>query len=533
MAFTNTTSPVHAVEQPIALDFFGDPVPAGFQPLDAIVRVSKTGTREYLNSPDQQTADVRRGAAAQGCYVAQLHLEIDESGKTTDRPALNAARQRALSGATTGVIAAYLSRFSRNTVEGLELVQQLLNHGRRFVALDCTLDLTTPEGKAMLTYQLANAQMEWERARNNFGRNVREAIAKGVHVSIPYGYQRSAGKGTKLAPVPAEAELLRRMYEQRAMDWSWERIAAAANETGPMPRPWRRKRGEAPVPVVWSGNAVAKLLRNQAYMGVAWNGDHVTVDAHPAIVSESLWRQANAARGTRPARPEDGYLLTSLLRCGSCGYAMVHTGERRTLASGEVREYRYYRCTVNHGAGGKCAAPAKITAAEAERLMGEAFDSRYLSSGGPEADLMASDEGVTRAVEARERAERELRGVVRMGRQWESMSPAEQRIHEDELADARAALHAAEQGEGAARAQVRGASLPLDLTAASRPDLPIPTQRHFLASVFAFGIVTAGSDPADDRLAIVLRDQAPDDGTVREWITSGAWMRTVARVAAL
>src|SRR3954468_24023219 len=105
--------------------------------LDAIIRVSKVGYRDTnLQSDREQLLMIRAYCDQRGIELGVVHVEKDVSGKTTNRKALNAARKRALDGDTDGVIAAYLSRFSRNTKEGLELVSDLLAAGREFVALD-------------------------------------------------------------------------------------------------------------------------------------------------------------------------------------------------------------------------------------------------------------------------------------------------------------------------------------------------------------------------------------------------------------
>src|SRR5215831_10635695 len=183
--------PPLAVERAPLVDAWGRPVPKGRLPLDAIVRVSKVGDRTEIKSPEQQEADIRRfvktyrDARGRRFYVRRIHHEIDESGRTTNRPGLNAAKEAALAGEVEGIVAAYLSRFSRNVIEGLKLIDDLTAKGKLFLAPDAPFDPNEPTGRMMLTILLAIAQQIWDSLRAGFLRNVQDAVKKnGVHLQV-------------------------------------------------------------------------------------------------------------------------------------------------------------------------------------------------------------------------------------------------------------------------------------------------------------------------------------------------------------
>jgi DNA invertase Pin-like site-specific DNA recombinase len=271
--------------------------------LDGIVRVSKTGDRKYLRAPEQQEKDIRRWAKAHGHEVVHVHVAIDQSGrKRHGHPAIEAAKARALSGAVDGVIAPYVSRFSRNTLYGLTTVRDLLDAGRYFFAVDCPFeDLRSPEGKKYLTDKLADAEYEGDLKAANFARGVEESIERGVHLQARYGYRKSNGGGSGLVVVPEEAAQVERAFELRTQGLSWQAIAEQLNASGARPRPYKRdgKTQQA----VWTHKTVRQLVVGQgpdkdrsAYLGQAWNGEHVTEDAHPAIVTAELFAAANDTR---------------------------------------------------------------------------------------------------------------------------------------------------------------------------------------------------------------------------------------------
>src|SRR5262245_35005347 len=127
--------------------------------LDGIVRVSDTGDRDRLQSPGQQRRDLEAWALANGHELVQVHEAIDQSARHGAHPAIEAAKERALAGEVDGVVAPYLSRFTRNTLYGLQTIRELVDAGAAFFTLDLDgLDLSTPNGKKLLTRELADAE---------------------------------------------------------------------------------------------------------------------------------------------------------------------------------------------------------------------------------------------------------------------------------------------------------------------------------------------------------------------------------------
>ena len=340
--------------------------------LDIIVRVSKRGARDRLNSPGQQERDCMDWITANGHTYGTTHTAIDESAGHGKHPAIEAAKERALGGDTDGCVSAYLSRSFRHVVYGLMTVKELLDAGKHFYSLDCPFDLRTREGEKFFTDKLGQAQYEWRMYKDNFERNVREAIERGVHINVPFGFTRSDGPGTPLALNDTEAPTVHRAAECRALGWSWPRIARELNESWAAPRPTTRTIDGHKVTwqAEWNHTTVCQMLDHKVYRGWAHSGKYVNKAAHPVIIDDDLWNLVHASRGVKHDSPEEGYELSGLVRCSGCGYAMTHSVEHGR---------RYYRCKRRINGKDRCPAPVCIPAGELEREVMGKFADTYLT----------------------------------------------------------------------------------------------------------------------------------------------------------
>ena len=150
----------------------------------------------------------------------------------------------------------------------------------------------------------------------------------------------------------------------------------------------------------WEIHAATRLCANArgysyifyrvTYAGAIKCGDAICWEAHPAYVTRAEWEQVQKQKRTRaeraadrehsPAREKRGnpFLLSGILRCGDCGWAMVGTSNGRE---------RYYRCDWRHRQGyqqEKCKQPALVAhvihTALREWLAEKIFTAAYLKA---------------------------------------------------------------------------------------------------------------------------------------------------------
>jgi DNA invertase Pin-like site-specific DNA recombinase len=303
-----------------------------------IVRISHMGERKAgannVHADRDQVDAMKRHAAIHGAELHLLPAELDVSGglPLERRPSLMAAIEGVEAGRYDAIIVAYLSRLGRNVREQLRAWDRVEAAGGKIIVVQEGIDTSTPTGRLQRTIMLGIAEHEREQHAERFENLRIWATQAGVwqRRQTPLGYIRDPDS-RKLIP-SADADRVRRAFDARAHG---KPLSAIARDLGMTP------------------SGARGLLRNRVYLGELTVGQHTNPAAHPAIVQDAAWHEAQTARITRPARHGNHpAVLAGLIRCAGCSHAM---GQGRSSV-------KVYGCTANHS-DGRCPAPAAITAA--------------------------------------------------------------------------------------------------------------------------------------------------------------------------
>src|ERR1700737_4480764 len=127
------------------------------------------------------------------------------------------------------------------------------------------------------------------------------------------------------------------------------------------------------------------LLTNVAYVGRVRFEGKVFDGEHERIIDDNTFDRVqerlhrNGSEGERKIRNKHGALLKGLVRCGSCGGAMIHTYVQK-----KTTRYRYYVCAIAHQRGwNKCetrsASAPELAGAVINQLRNFARDPAVLS----------------------------------------------------------------------------------------------------------------------------------------------------------
>lgn len=338
----------------------------------AVVRVSKVDGREgdSFMSPDEQRDKISAYCARRGIDVVAWFDELDMSGDTTEREGLQAALDLVYAGAADGLIVATVDRFARSLVQGLLAVYRLKENSKAFIAVRENIGESARADKVLLEDHLKMAERQLDNITESWMDTRRRFVANGVSLTAPFGYRKHP-ETRRLVPDPDTAPWVEQVFRWRIDGWSYARIGRALDAAGVV----------SPRGGHWTNSSVKGLVQRRTYRGELSSGTDydgtpiVNTEAHPPLVSESLWQAAQQMRQTPAPGTRTPYPLAGLVRCASCGARM--TGLRATKRT-TTKTWRYYRCTKRFS-WGHCPAPARIRAEELEAYVYERFERDYLS----------------------------------------------------------------------------------------------------------------------------------------------------------
>ena len=225
----------------------------------------------------------------------------------------------------------------------------LRRRGVRVVSITEQAD-DTPTGKLLEAIIESVDEFYSENLAQEVTRGMREAASRGFWVTsyAPYGYKRvhvqdGPKKRPKLELDPPADAVVRRIFDMALQGKSILDVVKTLNAEG--------------IPTVngkkWLKTTIHAMFDNEAYTGaVVWGisakdgASPVRVeDAHPAIISKREFQKVKKLLGSRapkkvnPRRISSPYLLSGLLKCKTCGKAMV-------ASEAKSGKYTYYVCKL-------------------------------------------------------------------------------------------------------------------------------------------------------------------------------------------
>ncbi len=280
------------------------------------------------------------------------------SGKNTERPAFAKMMSDVNAGRIGRIIVYKLDRLSRSLFDFVNLMKLFDSAGVVFLSAEESFDTSGEMGRAMLGILMVFAQYEREciqkRVTDNYYQRAKDGYFLGG--SAPFGYELDKDK--RLTPLPAQAEIVRALYEKYSKEGcSLGALARELNVKGAA-----TNRGKP-----FSAVAVRRILRNPVYamadMSVyghllekganinanaedftgkcgctvygkrsgrskfsALDGEYVRLDTHPGIIPSAVWLevQRRLDKNLQTAPPDKGSSwLSGIVKCKDCGYAVT------------------------------------------------------------------------------------------------------------------------------------------------------------------------------------------------------------------
>ena len=201
---------------------------------------------------------------AQGWNVCPEHIYVDAgvSGKTTDRPQLQAMMEAAKTSAIKRIVSMKLDRIARNTGDFLAIVKQLEKWGCALALVKENFETSTPQGKFAITLFAAIAEMEasmiTERVMSGKAQKATTGGYNGSRCPLGYSYADGQFKTTE------RAELVQHIFAMWNRGQSLNAIVRHLEATG---TPTPTSKG------AWCVKGIKHILANGAYCGLAqWDG---------------------------------------------------------------------------------------------------------------------------------------------------------------------------------------------------------------------------------------------------------------------
>lgn len=269
------------------------------------------------------------------------------------------------------VITKSISRFARNTVDCLEYVRQLKDLGIGVIFEKENINTMTMTSEFMIALYGSFAQAESESISKNVSWGKEKAFREGK-VQFQYKHLLGYKKGADGKPeiIPDEAETVRLIFNLYLDGYAYQRIADVLEQ---------QERKTALGKSKWDKKEIARILRNEKYVGDALLQKHFTTDCithkvvknngqrpmylvsdhHDPIidrdtydrVQQELARRSSKRKVSDKTITEQGkysskYALTELLICGKCG-----TPYRRTTWAARGKKQIVWRCLsrLEHG----------------------------------------------------------------------------------------------------------------------------------------------------------------------------------------
>ena len=321
-----------------------------------------------------QLRALRDYARSNGYIVAREYIDEAESGRIADRPQF----RRMLDDAGRPdspfqeILVWKFSRFTRKREHAVAFKSMLRRRGIKVVSITEHAD-DTPTGKLMEAIIESVDEFYSENLAQEVRRGMREAASRGFWMTTyaPYGYRKvSVQDGAKKRPTleldPPADSVVRRIFDMALRGNSSLDIAKTLNREG-IPSQYGKK---------WLKTTIYRILSNEAYTGTLVWGTNSTdgtppvrvENAFPAIVTGEEFRrisktmQSRAPSKMHPRRASSPYLLSGLVKCQTCGKALI-------AQEAKGGRYTYYVChSLLKMGSGTCKTP-RLNSKRLERLI--------------------------------------------------------------------------------------------------------------------------------------------------------------------
>jgi site-specific DNA recombinase len=261
---------------------------------------TRKSTEEGLDQPFNSLEAQRDSAEAYIRSQQQLGWTVmreryDDGGHTganLERPALRRLLQDIEAGRVNCVVVQRLDRLSRSLLDFARLMELFEDHGVALVSVTQLLNSATSMGRLTLHLLLSFAQFERELIAERTRDKMEAARRRGKWVGgiPPLGYDAIGGKLAVNAEESRRVQAIFALYvKRRSLSGVLEELCARRWTT----KRWRTRNRKEHAGRLFTEGSLRRLLRNAVYMGKIALRNQFYAGEQPAMVEETVWRQAS------------------------------------------------------------------------------------------------------------------------------------------------------------------------------------------------------------------------------------------------
>lgn len=305
------------------------------------IRVSTDEQADKGFSQRDQEERLRTYCKTQDITIGNVLIE-DFSAKTFLRPKwmqLVAELKKTKGKNCDYIIFTKWDRFTRNTMDGYNMISLLMGYGITPMAMEQPLDLTIPEQKLMLAVYLSMPEVENDRRGLNVKYGMRRAKKEGrrMGTALPGYKNRVKEDGSKtIELIEPEAGLIK---------WSFETMV---KNIYPTEHIWKLARRQG---LKCSRVSFWRAVRNPCYCGkvivpkLGTEESYLVDGVHEPLITESLYYRVQDILDGRKRNeyvkvnaPEE-LPLRGFMFCSKCNYLLTGSASK-----GRNQYYHYYHC---------------------------------------------------------------------------------------------------------------------------------------------------------------------------------------------
>ncbi len=254
------------------------------------------------------------------------------TGANVDRPALKRLLADVETGKVDSIVVYRLDRLTRRVRDFATIIDMLGSHKATFVSVTEQFNTTTSIGRLALNIVMSFAEFERETIAERTRDKMRSARRKGKWIggNLVLGYD-VAPEGGRLVINAEEATRVREIFRLYLDRGSLIPVIEELERRGWRMKAWKTREGRLRGGAPFQKSTLYNLLTNIIYTGrIKFEGE-IRKAEHERILDDETWERVqaqlarNGRKGGRNVRNKFNGLLKGMVRCGSCGAAMIHT----------------------------------------------------------------------------------------------------------------------------------------------------------------------------------------------------------------